>query len=67
MRKLPAPGGALLAKFHGETPPILASLDAALPIVDPSHLYLGVNGWRCHGTLPAKVHIDWHKPPECKG
>jgi hypothetical protein len=56
-----APGGALLAKLHGEAGPILASPDADLPIVDPSHLYLGVNGWTCHGTLTAKVHVTWRK------
>jgi hypothetical protein len=56
-----APGGALLAKLHGEAGPILASPDADLPIVDPSHLYLGVNGWSCHGTLTAKVHVTWRK------
>lgn len=61
-----APGGALLAKVHLETAPILASPDADLPILNPSHLYLGVNGWHCHGTLPAKVHVDWHKRPEEK-
>lgn len=56
-----APGGALLAKVHLDMAPILASPDADLPILDPSHLYLGVNGWHCHGTIPAKVHVDWHK------
>ena len=56
-----APGGALLAKLHGEAGPILASPDADLPIVDSSHLYLGVNGWTCHGTLTAKVHVTWRK------
>jgi hypothetical protein len=61
-----APGGSLLVKVHGETAPILASPDADLPILDPSHLYLGVNGWHCHGTIPAKVHVDWHKRPEDK-
>ena len=61
-----APGGALLAKVHLETAPILASPDADLPILDPSHLYLGVNGWHCHGTIPAKVHVNWHKRAEEK-
>jgi len=61
-----APGGSLLVKVHAETAPILASPDADLPILDPSHLYLGVNGWHCHGTIPAKVHVDWHKRPEDK-
>jgi hypothetical protein len=59
-----APGGALLAKVHAEAGPILASPDADLPILDPSHLYLGINGWHCHGTIPAKVHVNWHKRPE---
>jgi hypothetical protein len=61
-----APGGSLLVKVHAETAPILASPDADLPILDASHLYLGVNGWHCHGTIPAKVHVDWHKRPEDK-
>ena len=61
-----APGGSLLVKVHAETAPILASPDADLPILDPSHLSLGVNGWHCHGTIPAKVHVDWHKRPEDK-
>ena len=61
-----APGGSLLVKVHGETAPILASPDAEFPIINPSHLYLGVNGWHCHGSLPAKVHVDWHTPPEGK-
>ncbi len=56
-----APGGALLAKLHGEARPILASPDADIPIIDMSRLYLGVNGWTCHGTLPARVHVEWHK------
>ena len=38
-----APGGALLAKLHGEANPILASPDADLPIIENSRLYLGVN------------------------
>ena len=33
-----APGGALLAKLHAEEPPVSASPDANIPIVDPSHL-----------------------------
>jgi hypothetical protein len=59
-----APGGALLAKVHLEMAPILASPDADLPILNSSHLYLGVNGWHCHGTIPAKVHVEWHKRAE---
>ena len=59
-----APGGALLAKLHGQSNPILASPDADIPIVEAGHLYLGVNGWTCHGTLPAKVHVEWRKTAE---
>ena len=61
-----APGGALLVKVHLDMTPINASPDAELPILDPSHLYLGVNGWSCHGAIPVKVHVDWHKRPEDK-
>jgi hypothetical protein len=57
-----APGGALLLKIHLDGPPILAFPDADLPIVIPSHLWLGVNGWNCHGNVPARVHVEWHKP-----
>jgi hypothetical protein len=39
-----APIGALLAKLQLEAHPILATPDAQLAIVDPSHIYLGVNG-----------------------
>ena len=58
-----APAGALLLKLHLESNPILASPDADLPIIGPSHLYFGVNGWQCHGTAPARVHVEWHQPP----
>lgn len=53
-----APGGALLAKLHAEADPVLASPDAEFAITDPSHLYLGVNGWRCPGKIPAKVRLE---------
>ena len=39
----PSEKAHLLAKLHGEAPPILASPDADVPIIAPSHLYLGVN------------------------
>jgi len=57
-----APAGALLTKLHGEAGPILASPDADLPIIENSRLYLGINGWHCHGTISAKVHVEWHQP-----
>lgn len=53
-----APAGALLAKLHAEAKPVLATPEAELPVIDPSHLYLGVNGWQCTGKLPARVHIE---------
>jgi hypothetical protein len=53
-----APGGALLAKLHPEAKPVLATPDAELPVIDPSRLYLGVNGAHCTGKLPAKVHVE---------
>ncbi len=56
-----APAGAVIAKFQLEEPPVLVSPDADLPIVDPSHLYLAVNGWECHGTVPVKVHVERRK------
>ena len=61
-----APAGALLLKLHGEAGPILASPDADMPIIENSRLYLGVNGWHCHGTIVAKVHVSWHQPKPAK-
>lgn len=58
-----APGGSLLVKVHAEANPILATPDADLPIIDASHLYLGINGWHCHGSMPARVHIEWRRRP----
>ncbi len=52
-----APVGALLAKIHLDDDPVLATPDAELPIMDPSHLYLGVNGKRCTGELSVKVQV----------
>ena len=54
-----APAGSLLTKLHGEAQPILASPDADIPIITNSRLYLGINGWHCHGTIAAKVHVEW--------
>ncbi|HST10322.1 MAG TPA: hypothetical protein VLL05_08085 [Terriglobales bacterium] len=61
-----APAGALLLKLHGEAGPILASPDADMPIIENSRLYMGVNGWHCHGTIAAKVHVTWHQPKAAK-
>ena len=57
-----APGGALLARLHAEAPPVSASPDADIPIVDPSHLYLGVNAWGCDGKTAAMVHVLRNQP-----
>lgn len=59
-----APRGALLVKLDADTPPILASPDADLPILNSSQLYLGINGFHCRGTVPVTVHVDWHKPDQ---
>jgi len=59
-----APAGALIAKLNLEEPPVNASPDLDAPIVAPSHLYLGVNGWHCHGQIPVKVQVECSKP--CK-
>jgi hypothetical protein len=56
-----APAGALLAKLNLEEPPVSASPDADLPILDASHLYLGLNCANHNGTLRATVHVDWRK------
>ena len=61
-----APAGSLLLKLHGEAGPILASPDADMPIIENSRLYLGVNGWHCHGTIATKVHVTWHQPKPAK-
>ncbi len=55
-----APVGALLAKLHAESTPVTVMPDAEFAVTAPSHLYLGVNGWRCPGTIPAKVHVERH-------
>jgi hypothetical protein len=63
-----APAGALLVKLHAESDAVLASPDAEFPIIFPSHLFFGVNGVRCTGTVPVKVHIEWQpgKAPAAK-
>jgi hypothetical protein len=53
-----APGGALLFKMHLDDPPMAATPDAEIPVMNPSHLYLGVNGVNCTGTLPVKVRVE---------
>jgi hypothetical protein len=52
-----APAGALLAKLHPDAKPVLATPDAELPVIDPSHLYLGINHTYCSGSALAKVHV----------
>jgi hypothetical protein len=47
-----APGGALLVKLHAEATPIPAAPDADLPIVGPSHLYLGAIAGTVTGPFP---------------
>ena len=59
-----APAGALLVKLHMEEAGVSASPDAELPVMDPSHLYLGVNCEFHNGTTIAKVHVD--HPPAAK-
>jgi hypothetical protein len=59
-----APAGALLLKLEGEATPIVAATAADVPITVHSHLYLAVNGWLCHGSIPVSVHVDWHKPDQ---
>jgi hypothetical protein len=61
-----APAGALLVKLHGESGPILASPDADIPIIDNGRLYLGINGWHCHGTIATRVHVTWHQAKPSK-
>ena len=54
-----APAGALLVKIHLDAAPVSATPDAELPIIEPSHLYLGVNGSACpDAIIHAKIHID---------
>jgi len=61
-----APAGALLAKVDLEAAPMNASPDLDMPIMNASHLYLGVNGYACSGKLPVKVHIQRQPPPADK-
>jgi len=53
-----APAGALLAKLHLEADAIPASPDADVPVINPSRLYLAVNGLNCHGRVPVKVQVE---------
>jgi hypothetical protein len=54
-----APGGILLMKLNLDSRPIPATPDAEVPVIAPSHLYLGVNGSGCGGgRIPAKVHVQ---------
>lgn len=56
-----APAGALLAKVDLAGPPMAASTDIDIPIINPSHLYLGVNGYQCSGSIPVKVRVERRK------
>ncbi len=56
-----APAGALLVKVELTGPAMNASTDVDVPIINPSHLYLGVNGWQCSGTIPVKVRVERRK------
>jgi hypothetical protein len=53
-----APVGALVAKLQPQARPVLATPDAEFSISEPSHLYLGVNGWHCPGKIPARVRVE---------
>jgi len=58
--KLPmpsAPLGSLLAKVHTDAAPVLATPNAEISASDSSHLYLGINGLSCNGSVEAKVHV----------
>jgi hypothetical protein len=53
-----APPGSLIARLHAQgAAPLPAENGKAIPIEEPSHLYLGVNGGNCAGSLQVKVHI----------
>lgn len=56
-----APAGALLAKVELAGPAMAASTDIDVPIINPSHLYLGVNGYQCSGAIPVKVRVERKK------
>ncbi|HZQ24080.1 MAG TPA: hypothetical protein VFA89_14915 [Terriglobales bacterium] len=56
---LPSSGpGILLMKVHNDGKPIPATPDGEVGIMDPSHLYLGVNGAHCSGSISAKVQVQ---------
>jgi hypothetical protein len=58
---LPLPSarpGIVLMKVHKDGKPIPATPDGEVGIMDPSHLYLGVNGAYCTGSIVAKVHVS---------
>lgn len=53
-----APAGVLLAKVELAGPSMVASTDIDVPIINPSHLYLGVNGYQCSGTIPVNIRVE---------
>jgi hypothetical protein len=53
-----APAGSLLARLHAQgAEPLLAEAGKDIHIKEASHLFLGVNGGNCAGSMQVKVHV----------
>ena len=54
-----APAGSLIVKLHSsDSNPLAVHSGSEIHVVEPSHLYLGVNGGNCAGSLAVKVHVS---------
>jgi hypothetical protein len=53
-----APAGSLLARLHAQgAAPLLVEAGKDIQIQEASHLFLGVNGGNCAGSMQGKVHV----------
>src|SRR5450631_4153968 len=53
-----APAGSLLARLHAQgAAPLLVEAGKDIQIQEASHLFLGVNGGNCAGSVQGKVHV----------
>lgn len=53
-----APAGSLLARLHSQgAAPLLVENGKDIQIQEPSHLFLGINGGNCAGSVQGKVHV----------
>lgn len=56
-----AASGALIAKLHDKTTPLLVGASGTLPIIDASHLFLGINAsgtFPCQGGFSVTIEVS---------